>query len=196
MGHLIKALDKITEEKGKEWKFIEDTKERYVIFEDGSAYSLWLGNGKRPQWRKALKKLKHIHISQKGYHGIRIQTFVDDIKKAKNLYIHRLVALNFIENTNDTLVVNHISGIISDNTVENLEWCTAKENGSHASAKGLYLYGEQKPNVKYTTNEIITVKTLMAKTNLKNSEIARMVGVSDGVVSQVRRGVAWTRVKI
>nr|DAU34292.1 MAG TPA: homing endonuclease [Caudoviricetes sp.] len=48
--------------------------------------------------------------------------------KRKDLYIHRLVAENFIPNPHYKQYANHKNTIRNDNRVENLEWCTAKEN--------------------------------------------------------------------
>lgn len=46
--------------------------------------------------------------------------------------IHRLVAATFIPNPNNLSCVNHIDGDKSNNSVENLEWCSYSENLHHA----------------------------------------------------------------
>ena len=52
--------------------------------------------------------------------------------KGKSFPVHRLVALNFLKNDNDSNIVNHINGIKVDNRLENLEWCSHSENNYHA----------------------------------------------------------------
>lgn len=66
--------------------------------------------------------------SRKGYKRISLS---NGKYKRKDYFVHRLIAETFIPNTENKPFINHINGVTSDNRIENLEWCTIKENARH-----------------------------------------------------------------
>lgn len=58
--------------------------------------------------------------------------------KEKRFFVHRLVALHFVDNPKPELnnIVNHLDCNYLNNTATNLEWTTLKGNSQHASQKG------------------------------------------------------------
>lgn len=71
----------------------------------------------------------------KGYQQI---TLWADGKSYKR-YVHRMVAEAFIDNPNSLSDVNHEDGNKGNNKVDNLTWCTRKDNINHAIDSGLIM---------------------------------------------------------
>ena len=57
-------------------------------------------------------------------------------KKKKSLKVHRIVAEAFILNEENKPYVNHLDSNPLNNNVNNLEWCTQKENMIHSAIFG------------------------------------------------------------
>ena len=66
--------------------------------------------------------------------------------KEKTHLVSRLIAMAFLPAPFEKLTVNHIDGDPSNNSVDNLEWCTMRENIKHAFDTGLQK-SSQKPVV-------------------------------------------------
>jgi len=103
----------------------------YEISEYGNIYSTGKGNSTcslYKQYREIPPRLK-----ASGY--LHVKLFKDGVRK--HYSIHRLVALNFIKNTDNKPQVNHKDGNKQNNHISNLEWATAKENIRHSVKMGL-----------------------------------------------------------
>lgn len=110
----------------EEWRAIDGTNGRYEVSNTGKIRSNnYLGHGET-------KELK-LHQDPKGY--LRVRVYKGNTRVT--LKVHRAVAQAFIPNPKNLPEVNHINGIKNDNSVENLEWCTASDNEKHAYRLGL-----------------------------------------------------------
>jgi hypothetical protein len=96
---------------------------------DGRYYVSNFGRVKGP-----LKMIK-LQETKTGYYSMRIRS-KDTTPKLKTILIHRLVAIAFIPNPDNKPFINHINFNRKDNRVENLEWCTPKENAIHTIKHG------------------------------------------------------------
>jgi hypothetical protein len=106
------------------WKEIENSK-IYEISNYGNVRSIdRIDNIGRIKNGKILKKT----INKQGYEYVSLFYNNKKIKKT----VHRLVAKAFLNNKNDSLVINHKDGNKLNNNVSNLEWITQKENIRHA----------------------------------------------------------------
>jgi hypothetical protein len=108
------------------WKDIDGYEGRYQVSNLGRIKSLNYIKSKKT-------KIIKCNRDNDGYYSVVLYKNV----KPKRYKIHRLVALMFIENPYNKPQVNHIDACKWNNNVNNLEWCTAKENLRHAWNMGL-----------------------------------------------------------
>lgn len=116
----------------------------------------------------------------KGYHNVNLYKN----KKSKSFNVHRLVALEFIPNPQLKKEVNHKDENKLNNKVDNLMWCTPKENsnwGTRNKRISEYLksnpvkrnsvngtYGHKVKKICLTTGKIIETFTSVIEAVNKN----------------------------
>ena len=106
------------------WKDIKGYEGKYQISNLGNVRAL--DYYAKTYRGKRLKRAKQVAITDNGA-GYKIASLNKENKR-KNFYIHRLVAEAFLENPNKFPHVNHKDYNKANNTLENLEWITIKEN--------------------------------------------------------------------
>lgn len=104
------------------WKELEEFNGKYLVSTLGRLKSM-------PNKRYKTEHIIKGTIDKKGYLRVRLR------KKgfSKVYLVHRLIAKTFILNPNNYEQINHINENKLNNSVENLEWCTNKQNCNHGT---------------------------------------------------------------
>jgi len=115
------------------------------------------------------------------------------IKSRKSFKVSRLVAIAFIENSENKPEVNHKSGIKSDNSVDNLEWSTHSENIQHAYDTGLKVAptNEDHPMCKFS-NEVVAYIRSHCAMGASRREMQELFGISKRQVGRIIKGTSRT----
>ena len=112
------------------WKDIPGYEGLYKISSNGDVLSLRSGKLRKP-------------VAQA--HGYLSVSLSGKDHKKKRFYIHRLVATAFLgDPPSMNYEINHKDLDKANNTVDNLEWCTRKENMRHAYFSGQTNYKRPK----------------------------------------------------
>ena len=155
----------------EEWRIVKGF-ERYEVSN--------LGNVRNSK----TKKIKKSNLNSQGY----LQTQLSNKCIRKNFRINRLVAITFLPNPNNYTQVNHKDGNKLNNSVDNLEWCSPKDNIKHSIDNKLReMNCDSNPNSKLSIEDVIYIKN----SKLKSIELAKMFNVSRQNIYYIRKNKTW-----
>lgn len=158
--------------------FIPELKDRYFINEKGELFTDY---GKT-QLKDCMKN---------GYvkNGLVLKN-----GKSRHYFRHRLMMLCFNPREDaDKLQVNHIDGDKTNNSLENLEWCTNQENRIHAVRLGLAasLKGEENPASKLKEEQVLDLIVDLLN-HVPYSILTEKYNCSKSTISAIRNKRNWT----
>lgn len=160
----------------REWRQIEGFE--YKISNDGEVMSLITG--------KILKG----GLNPCGYRTVSLIRWIDGMREQVGANHHILVARYFIGPRPNGLVINHKNGIKTDNNIDNLEYCTPRDNREHAKAMRLYKSGSRCSWSKLSEEQVLCIRR-GKDAGLSNEQLARAFKVTKKAITQLLKGKSW-----
>ncbi len=105
--------------------------------------------------------------------------------------VHSLVAEAFIGKRPKGKFVNHKDGNKQNNTPENLEWVTRKENAEHAVKMGLYKSGEDHYRSKLCNSNAMELRSMWETGKYTSTYLAKRYGVSRSTAHKIATGKGY-----
>ena len=150
------------------WHDIEGYEGLYQISNKGRVKSLYKGS----------ERILRPGIDGSGYMFVCL--CYDNVRKYFKL--HRLIAQAFIPNPENKPQVNHLDECKINNTLENLEWTTAKENINFGTHNERSAKARSKQILQYSKSGDFIREWKSA------SEVERVLGINRGNITQCCRG--------
>lgn len=132
-------------------------------------------------------------MDKDGYWRVTLTTNKGN-STSKSVLVHRLMMLTFfpIPNANE-MQVNHIDGIKTHNSFDNLEWVTPQQNTRHAYDNGLAKRGELMPFAILTNEQVHQICQMLCD-GYSCPQIAKIIGCETYLVQHISSRVCWQHI--
>lgn len=155
----------------------------YSRYEASSCGQLRSNNYKNSGKSKILKPA----LSKDGYYQTMLQ---DDNGKYHSRKVHWFVCMAFFGERHVGFQVNHKDGNKINNTIENLEYCTIKDNIKHAYEMGLITpkVGSLNGNSKLSEQDVFEIRKYVAQCPIRyygRKKLAVKYGVSECTIKEI-----------
>jgi DNA-binding transcriptional regulator YiaG len=135
--------------------------------------------------RNTVRPQHRILTPVEGHNGYKTVCIVSNGKKYVRR-VHRLVMEAFHRPSH--LEVNHINGIKSDNSLENLEYVTHQQNVAHAVKTGLTNHkGQLNPSSKLSDSQTLEIKQLLENSRTSQKDLASRFGISQQTINRIKK---------
>ena len=166
-----------------EYKLVEGFDD-YMVSSDGKVWSLKHG------------KMKELKPRTNGDGYLRVNLYSNGRRVCK--LVHRLVAVAFVDNSDNKPQVNHKDEDKTNNYSENLEWCDAKYNNNYGTHT-------ERAAKSLTNHKAFSVPVVCLETGVvypSSEEASRQTGINRGNISsclngkrKTAGGYHWTKVE-
>jgi len=175
------------------WTDIKDYEGHYQVSNYGRVKSL---TRRRAGEKKYIIKEK---ILIPGTHRQGYKTyFLSNGVEKRLLYVHRLVAIAFILNPDpkNKKNINHKWGIKYLNSVNDVEWCTQKENIRHSHRTGLVrpARGKSVNNSVLKEMEVIYIRLIYKTGDCSQEKLGKLFNVSRGCIAKIVTRKTWKHI--
>jgi predicted XRE-type DNA-binding protein len=173
------------------WKDIKGFEGIYQVSNQGKVKSLerkTFNNGTKTV-NKIKEKILKKPLDKNGY--VRYCFFKDN--QRFSLIEHRLVAIAFIPNPGNKPQINHKDGVKTNNSVNNLEWVTPRENTIHAILNGLSFQvgGEKHHMSKLTLKQVKEIFEIYKTEKITQKKLADIYNVSQSQINRILNKKRW-----
>lgn len=116
--------------------------------------------------------------------------------KANTFYVHKLVAKYFVlDRKDDQTFVGHLDYDKKNNHFQNLKWMSRAELNAHRHKDKNYDKSKIR-NSKLTETDVIRIKKMLSRGNIKPYRIALQFGISQTQLSRIKNGQNWNHIKV